>query len=43
MPDGKSLIFTSDRGGRPQIYKVALKGGQPKRLTLGVIIMLEEV
>ena len=33
MPDGKSLIFTSDRGGRPQIYKVALKGGQPKRLT----------
>ncbi len=21
MPDGKSLLFTSDRGGSPQIYR----------------------
>lgn len=32
-PDGKSLIFTSDRGGKPQIYQVNLSGGETKRLT----------
>jgi TolB protein len=33
MPDG-SLVFTSDRGGKPQIYQVAATGGaQPTRLT----------
>ena len=30
MPDGKSLLFTSDRGGRPQIYRYDLR---TKKLT----------
>ena len=25
MPDGKSLLFTSDRGGKPQIYSYDLR------------------
>ena len=33
MPDGKSLLFTSDRGGKPQIYKVAAAGGKAVRMT----------
>ena len=33
MPNGKELIFTSDRGGRPQIYKVSASGGRVERLT----------
>ncbi|MFT5767788.1 MAG: TolB protein, partial [Halioglobus sp.] len=33
MPDGKSLLFTSDRGGRPQIYRYELASGQTSRLT----------
>ena len=32
-PDGRSIIFTSDRGGSAQIYKVSASGGQAKRLT----------
>ena len=32
-PDGKSLIFSSERGGRPQIYQVELSSGKTKRLT----------
>jgi TolB protein len=32
-PDGKSLVFTSDRGGSPQLYRLSLNGGQPQRLT----------
>ncbi len=33
MPDG-SLVFTSDRGGKPQIYQVAAtSGAQPTRLS----------
>jgi TolB protein len=32
-PDNKSLIFTSDRGGKPQIYRVNLEDGSTKRLT----------
>ena len=32
-PSGKSLIFTSDRGGKPQIYRVDLTTGKTKRLT----------
>ena len=33
-PDGKSLYFTSDRAGRPQIYRIALAPGErPKRVT----------
>ena len=32
-PDGKSLVFTSDRGGRPQLYRVPASGGGAERLT----------
>ena len=32
-PDGQSLYFTSDRGGSPQIYKVAALGGDAQRIT----------
>ena len=32
-PDGKALIFTSDRGGTPQIYKLAIASGKVERLT----------
>jgi TolB protein len=37
MPDGKGLIFTSDRGGSPQLYQVELNrqgaASRPKRIT----------
>ncbi len=37
MPDSKGLIFTSDRGGSPQLYEIKLNRYQPvsraKRLT----------
>ena len=33
MPDGKSLLFTSDRGGQPQIYQVSLASREVKRIT----------
>jgi TolB protein len=37
MPDGKALVFTSDRGGSPQIYKVNIgryrAEGRVQRLT----------
>jgi TolB protein len=35
-PDGQSIIFTSDRGGSPQIYRMAVTGrasGTAERLT----------
>jgi TolB protein len=32
-PDGQSLVFTSDRAGRPQLYQVPATGGEPARLT----------
>ena len=32
-PDGKFIYFTSDRGGTPQIYRLALAGGEPQRIT----------
>ena len=32
-PDGTSIVFTSDRGGGPQIYAMALSATVPKRLT----------
>jgi len=32
LPDG-NLAFTSDRGGKPQIYEVSPSGGEPTRLT----------
>jgi TolB protein len=32
-PDGRSLYFTSDRAGRPQVYRVGLDGETPRRVT----------
>ena len=33
-PDGKSLYFTSDRAGSPQIYRIGVNpGDRPKRIT----------
>jgi TolB protein len=32
-PDGRSLYFTSDRAGRPQVYRVGLDGEAPRRVT----------
>ncbi len=32
-PDGSGIIFTSDRGGTPQIYRIPVSGGQVQRLT----------
>lgn len=33
FPDSQNLAFTSDQGGRPQVYKVNINGGAPQRLT----------
>ncbi len=32
-PNGKFLLFTSDRSGRPQIYRKDLNGGREERIT----------
>lgn len=32
-PDGKTIVFTSDRSGKPQIYRVPVSGGDAERLT----------
>jgi TolB protein len=32
-PDGTQVYFTSDRGGSPQIYRVATTGGSAQRVT----------
>ena len=32
-PDGKTIYFTSDRSGGPQIYSIGVDGGTPKRIT----------
>ena len=32
-PDGKDIIFFSDRSGGPQLYRVPATGGDAKRLT----------
>jgi len=32
LPDG-NLLFTSDRGGKPQIYEVSPAGGEPSRVS----------
>jgi TolB protein len=35
-PDGKTLFFTSDRAGGPQIYRIGVNpGDRPKRITFG--------
>jgi TolB protein len=31
--DGQSILFVSDRGGAPQIYRVPVSGGNPERVT----------
>jgi TolB protein len=34
MPDSQSLVFTSSRSGKPQLYQLSLdKGSRPRRLT----------
>jgi TolB protein len=32
LPDG-NIVFTSDRGGKPQIYEVSAAGGEPTRIS----------
>jgi TolB protein len=32
-PDGASILFTSDRGGTPQIYRIPVTGGPAQRIT----------
>jgi TolB protein len=32
-PDGRSIYFTSDRSGGPQVYRVGVNGGSPERIT----------
>ena len=32
-PDGSKILFTSDRGGKPQVYEMSANGGEPRRLT----------
>jgi TolB protein len=32
-PDGKSIVFVSDRGGGPQVYRVPAAGGNAERVT----------
>ena len=32
-PDGRSVYFTSDRAGSPQIYQVGVQGGEVRRVT----------
>ncbi len=35
-PDGRSIFFTSDRAGSPQIYQIGTQpGARPKRVTFG--------
>lgn len=33
MPNGQTILFTSDRGGKPQIYQVSANGGEAKRMS----------
>src|SRR5262249_23308015 len=32
-PDGKQLVFISDRSGKPQAWTLKLSGGEPKQIT----------
>lgn len=32
-PDGQAIVFNSDRGGSPQLYRLGLEGGEPVRLS----------
>jgi TolB protein len=33
MPDGRTIVFTSDRGGSAQLYRMSASGGAVQRLT----------
>ena len=33
--DGRAVVFASDRGGMPALWRVAASGGEPERLSLG--------
>jgi TolB protein len=33
VADGQYIYFTSDRGGSPQIYRIAAGGGNAQRIT----------
>jgi len=35
MPDGKSIVFSSTRGGSLQMWRIALEGGTPEFLSFG--------
>ena len=35
-PDGQTIVFTSDRGGSPQIYRVSPAGGPQQRVTFNM-------
>src|SRR5207302_8252602 len=32
-PDGRSLVFISDRAGKPQAWVISLSGGEPRQVT----------
>ena len=34
-PDGKRIVFESDRSGTPQLYIVGIDGGEPTRISFG--------
>ena len=34
-PDGKSIVFVSDRGGGQQLYIISTQGGDAKRISFG--------
>ncbi len=34
-PDGSQIVFTSDRGGRPQLYVMGADGSNPRRISMG--------
>jgi TolB protein len=34
-PDGRQIVFESDRSGSPQLYIMGANGGEPKRISFG--------